>query len=142
MYIQLSWHHCLKSVFSSLNCLGILVDIYFSSLVCKVKHTVCTALHPWGFLFEDIVFPRNYLYYCIRIFLRLFLKKYLYIYLAVLGLSCSGQPLCCPAACGILVCRPGVEPMSPALQCRFLTTGPPGKSLLNTFFFCLGHMRS
>ena len=37
--------------------------------------------------------------------------------------------LSCPAACGILVPRPGIEPMSPALEGRFLTTGPPGKSL-------------
>ena len=39
---------------------------------------------------------------------------------AVLGLSC-------PAACGILVPRQGIEPMSPALEGGFLTTGPPGK---------------
>ena len=31
-------------------------------------------------------------------------------------------------ACGILVPRPGIEPSSPALQGRFLTTGSPGKS--------------
>ena len=36
--------------------------------------------------------------------------------------------LSCPVACGILVPLPGIEPMSPALQGRFLTTGPPGKS--------------
>ena len=35
----------------------------------------------------------------------------------------------CSVACGILVPQPGIEPMSPALQGRFLTTGPPGKSL-------------
>ena len=38
--------------------------------------------------------------------------------------------LSCPAACGILVPRPGMEPASPALEGRFLTTEPPGKSLL------------
>ena len=26
--------------------------------------------------------------------------------------------------------RPGIEPMTPALAGRFLTTGPPGKSLI------------
>ena len=31
-------------------------------------------------------------------------------------------------ACGILVPRPGIEPMSPALHGGFLTTGPPGRS--------------
>ena len=39
------------------------------------------------------------------------------------GLSCS-------TACGILVPWPGIEPSSPALQSWFLTTGPPGKSLV------------
>ena len=37
--------------------------------------------------------------------------------------------LSCPAACGILVPRPGTEPASSALEGRFFTTGPPGKSL-------------
>ena len=36
------------------------------------------------------------------------------------GLSCS-------VAYGILVPGPGIEPVSPDLQSRFLTTGPPGK---------------
>ena len=43
-----------------------------------------------------------------------------------------------PAARGILLPRPGIEPMYPALEGGFLTTGPPGKSqgelLLNLFF--------
>ena len=33
-----------------------------------------------------------------------------------------------PRHVGILVPQPGIEPMTPALQGRFLTTGPPGKS--------------
>ena len=36
--------------------------------------------------------------------------------------------LSCPAACGILVPQPGIEPTSPALEDGFLTTGPPGRS--------------
>ena len=36
--------------------------------------------------------------------------------------------LSCPAGCGILVPRPGMEPASPVLEGGFLTTGPPGKS--------------
>ena len=36
--------------------------------------------------------------------------------------------LSCPAPCGILVPKPGMEPESPALEGRFLTTGLPGKS--------------
>ena len=31
--------------------------------------------------------------------------------------------------------RPGIEPVSSALQDRFLTTGPPGKSPDGLFFF-------
>ena len=31
--------------------------------------------------------------------------------------------------CGILVSQAGTEPVSPALEDGFLTTGPPGKSL-------------
>ena len=34
----------------------------------------------------------------------------------------------CPMAGGILVPRLGIKPMSPALEGRFLTTGPPRKS--------------
>ena len=44
------------------------------------------------------------------------------------GLSSCGRGLCCSAACGILVPRPGLEPVSPALQGGFVTTGPPVKS--------------
>ena len=32
-------------------------------------------------------------------------------------------------ACGILASQPGIEPVSPALQGRLPTTGPPGKPL-------------
>ena len=39
------------------------------------------------------------------------------------------SPKCCPAARGVLVPGPGIEPVSPGLEDRFLTTGPPGKSL-------------
>ena len=45
----------------------------------------------------------------------------------VCGLSSS-------MACGILAPRPGIEPESPVLQGRFLTTGQPGKSHMTCFF--------
>ena len=38
------------------------------------------------------------------------------------------------AMCGILVPRLGIQPVSPTLQGRFVTAGPPRKSL-NAFFF-------
>ena len=46
--------------------------------------------------------------------------------------------LSCPAARGILVPRPGIEPASPALEGGFFTTGPLGKSL-NDILFMLNH---
>jgi hypothetical protein len=42
--------------------------------------------------------------------------------------------LSCPAAWGILVPRPGIEPVSLALEGGFLATGSPGKSLKAYFF--------
>ena len=43
-----------------------------------------------------------------------------------------------PTACGISVPWPGTEPLSFALQGRFSTTGPPGKSP-TLLFYCLGN---
>ena len=45
------------------------------------------------------------------------------------GSVVAANGLSCPAACGILVPQPGIEPASPALEGGFLTAGPPGKSL-------------
>ena len=44
-----------------------------------------------------------------------------WVFVVACGLSCS-------MACGILVPRPGMEPVSLALEAGFLTTGPPRKS--------------
>ena len=43
-------------------------------------------------------------------------------------LSSCGQELSCSVACGILliVLGPGIKPVFPELEGRFLTTGPPG----------------
>ena len=76
-----------------------------------------------------------------------FLKKYLFGCMAhgIFIISCriltlwltdslvAMLRLSCSAACGIYVPRPGIEPVSPALQGGFLTTGPPGKSLTQPF---------
>ena len=48
-------------------------------------------------------------------------------------LSSCGSWAWFPEPCGILVSRPGIEPMSPAWAGRFLTTGPPGRSHQLTF---------
>ena len=42
--------------------------------------------------------------------------------------------LSCPTTCGILVPWLGIEPASPALQGRFLTSGPPGKFIHTVYF--------
>ena len=44
------------------------------------------------------------------------------------GSVAAARGLGCHTACGILVPQPGIEPVSPALEGRFLTTGPLGKS--------------
>ena len=41
-----------------------------------------------------------------------------------------------PAACGISVPQPGIEPIPPALEGKILTSGPPGKSQTILFFTC------
>ena len=51
------------------------------------------------------------------------------------ALECAGSvvavcTLSRPAACGILVPQPEIEPASPVSEGGFLTTGPPGKSLM------------
>ena len=46
----------------------------------------------------------------------------------------AAHRLSCPSAGGILVSRPGIKPMSPALAGGFLTTGLPGKSPLHTSY--------
>ena len=46
----------------------------------------------------------------------------------------AGYRLSCPVTCGILVPQPGIKPTSSALEGRFSTIGPPGKSQ-ETFLF-------
>ena len=51
------------------------------------------------------------------------------------GLSSPSAGAQLPWACGVLVPQPGIEPASSALEGRFLTTGPPGKSLCYNIFY-------
>ena len=48
----------------------------------------------------------------------------------------------CPIACGILVPCPGIVPMPPALEGRFLSTGLPGKSQESPDPGCLSNFPS
>ena len=57
-----------------------------------------------------------------------------FLLLAALCLSCGtwmflvACGLSCPRACGILVSWPGIKPVFPTLEGRFLIPGPPRKS--------------
>ena len=87
---------------------------------------------------------RGAVHYVPRIYSSFFfvaVVKYLFIYLAVWGLSCAMWDLSLwrrdflavvhglsySAACGILILRPEIKPVSPALEGGFLTTGPSWK---------------
>ena len=61
----------------------------------------------------------------LTLFFSIYLPIHFWLHLVLVG----ARRLICPAACGILVPWPGIEPASPALEGRFLATGPPGKSL-------------
>ena len=56
------------------------------------------------------------------------LNQSLYLWLCQVGSVVVAHGLRCPAAYGILVPWLGLEPTSAALESKFLTTGPPGKS--------------
>lgn len=43
----------------------------------------------------------------------------------------------CRRPCGVLVFQPGIKPASPALEGRFITTRPAGKSRQNNFLIFL-----
>ena len=79
-----------------------------------------------------------------------FLKKFIFIYLVVLGLSCSMHDLQSPlqdaeslaAACELLGATRGIQfpdqqsnPSPLCWESGVLATGPPGKSLPTSFFF-------
>ena len=51
------------------------------------------------------------------------------------------QGLSFSAACGILVLRLGIEPMSPEVQSRFLTTRPQGTSLISFSSLMFGEIK-
>ena len=75
---------------------------FFSLFVLTYLNKAASNEFPFGNVFWDFSFKQNNR-------------------LSVLGVSCS-------VACGILVPWPGIEPTSPALKGRFLTTRPLRKS--------------
>ena len=76
---------------------------------------------------------------CKRVGRNLVTKQYLFIFFSCfrsqlwhMGSSLSLR-LSCLVACRILLPRPGIKPVNPALGGRFSTTGPPG-SLISSIF--------
>ena len=55
--------------------------------------------------------------------------------LPLTGSLVGAQGLSCPVAHGTLAPGPGIEPASPELQGRFLTTGPSGEILHCSFSY-------
>ena len=114
------------------NKLGTLLDFVKLSETSKWRHhqyraqpftdSLC-CIH-WEFLEDDPDLSMPSVFF---LFYGFYLFWLYWIFPVAQVLPCSTS-LSCPAACGILAPWPGIEPGSPALQGRFLTTGPPGKS--------------
>ena len=90
-------------------------------------YCVFTLAHP---TYVEVYFRNTY---CqkrkVYIYILIFCLHWVFIEVYGLLYSCGSWAYnSCPVACGILVPRPGIEPTSPALEGRFLITGPPGKS--------------
>ena len=67
-------------------------------------------------------------------FFNLFYFWLCWVFITACGLSSIvALGLSCPVARGILVPRPGIEHVSPALKGEVLTTGPPRKFLFLQF---------
>ena len=95
--------------------------------------------HDWSDLAAvaaaGLLFLRNSLAAVPRAPSLFFFKLFMYIWLHWVLVVANGFIGClrawglrCPEACGILIPRPGMEPVSPALEGGALTTGPPEKS--------------
>ena len=96
-----------------------------------------------------LIFPFICLFFSLNIwhFYPTMVYLFIFLILAVPGLCCSARAfsscskwgyslgvargLNCSSACGILVPQPGTKPASPALEGRFLTTGPPREDSLH-----------
>ena len=84
---------------------------------------------PQSLFFEKIHKVGKSLDLIFSLQLKLILLKKKFIYFCCVGAFIAAHGLSHPLACGISVPQPQIEPASPALGGRFLTTGPPGKSL-------------
>ena len=106
-----------------------LFDVYERDVLSELDASLISSAHPvltffqWHFFFL----------FCLFFWLHQVLVEPCGIFDVSRGTAVVARGLQCAwasvvAARGILVPRPGIEPVSPALQGTFLTTGPPGKS--------------
>ena len=99
---------------------------------CIIEWIYCNMSSMWMFCSNWVL--KNIIETLLFYFL-LNVLKFNFIYLAASAKHCGTwvslvvvDGLCCPKTCGISVSQPGIEPMCPALEGRFLTTGLPGTS--------------
>ena len=90
------------------------------------RETWCAAVHGSQRVRQDWATELNWSYTVSQIKKQVWLSTVIQSFI-------SDQGLVAPVAWGILVPWPGAEPISPALEGGFLTTGPPGKSLKDLF---------
>ena len=83
------------------------------------------GVSPWAQV-HTVDAPSGFLMYAIDTF---FVCLFWLCWVFCMGLTLQLIGLVTPGAWGILVTRLGIEPMSLALEGRFLSTGPPGKFL-------------
>ena len=108
----------------------IFVFVWLTSLSMKISSCIHVAANGIiSFLFLKYLCIYFYLHRVLVVACRLLSSC------AVQAPECVGSVvaahgLSCPMAGRILVARPGIERASPALEGGFLTTGPPGKSLI------------
>ena len=88
----------------------------------------------WDLLLQHMGSPLQHAGFCLVVARGLLSSCGVWVFLSLVEAhelsSCGMRGLSCPAACGMLVPRQGIEPASPALEGRFFTTGPTGKSLI------------
>ena len=121
-----------------------------SSLYFLFLNWSCQEFIKFIDILKEQILTVDFLFLSIYVsFLFFSVKKCLFLFLTLSGLSCGTwdlllwlvgfslvavHELSCPVACGILVSWLGIKPIFPALEGRFSTTGPPGKSWAYCFF--------
>lgn len=85
-----------------------------------LKILICLAASALGCSMQDLCCIMQDLVLCLQTLVVAHMPQSIQASLA------AAHRLSCSTACGILVSQAGIEPTCPALQGKFLTTGPPG----------------